>query len=144
VKKKILLIEDDALHRGWIGERIKARWLNVDFEFPFVASEKQFFREFDQLASAGLDLIIIDQMIPYTSEDDESENSEALKLSAFRGGTRCYDQIRKQDRTKMVPVLFYTILDSESVPSGVAYVKKTGDIELNELLDQVATAIRLG
>lgn len=143
MKKRILLIEDDAFHRGWIGERIKARWPNVGFEFPFVANEKQFIGEFDQLAGAGLDLIIIDQMIPYTSEGDESDNSAALKLSAFRGGSRCYERLRGDARTKSVPVVFFTLLDRETVPPEAVYVKKTGDSEMKGLLDKVATAIGL-
>jgi DNA-binding NarL/FixJ family response regulator len=141
VNKRILLIEDDALHRGWIRERIEARWPNVGFEFPFVANERQFIREFDRLASAGLDLIIIDQMIPYTSEDDESDNSEALTLSAFRGGSRCYERLRGDARTQSAPVVFFTLFDRDTVPPGAAYVKKTGDIELSELLEEVEKAI---
>ncbi|MEK7993367.1 MAG: hypothetical protein AAB403_06130 [Planctomycetota bacterium] len=143
MNKRILLIEDDPFHRESIESRIRAKWKDINFEFEPIANEKAFGQRFNELAARQFDLVIIDQMIPYTSDEDESDNRGALDLDAFRGGTRCYERLRKEPPTKAVPVVFLTILDQASVPEGVAYVKKTGDAKMVGLLDIIAKALAL-
>jgi CheY-like chemotaxis protein len=136
--KKILLIEDDPFHIAVIKERIGSRWPGTHFDD--IRTEKQFMRNCDWVANAGYDLVIIDQMIPYTSIEDESDDREALQLSAFRGGTRCYERLRSIKSSKNTPVIFYTILDGDSVPPDAEYVRKS-DSEMSELLLRVGQAL---
>lgn len=143
MKKRILLIEDDHFHRELIESRIRGRWENIDFVFEPITNEKAFRERFDELAARPFDLVIIDQMLPYTSWEDESHNRDALELDAFRGGTRCYQRLREDPRTRSVPVVFYTILDRESVPEGTVYVNKTGDSEMRKLLEAAGKALDL-
>jgi CheY-like chemotaxis protein len=143
MNKRILLLEDDDFHRDLIEDRIRRRWRDTSFEYKSIANEKAFFQTFDQIVAAGFDLVIIDQMIPYTSADDESDDPQALALDAFRGGARCYERLREDERTKAIPVVFYTILDRERVPEQAVYVKKTGDAEMTELLGTVGSVLRL-
>jgi hypothetical protein len=137
MKKRILFIDDDEIRVGWMQERIEKKWPDVSFDFNVITNEKKFTRNFEGFAKERFNLIVIDQMIPYTSEEDEEENSEALSLDAFRGGTRCFERLRSDSRTEKTPVLFYTILDRNTVPENAPYVRKTGDPNMPELLEKV-------
>lgn len=146
--KRILIVEDDPFHCEVIESHIRGRWPNTTFDFEVVTNEKDFAKRFNELANAELalaiiDMIIIDQMIPYVSKDDPDWKNQKTRESGFRGGTRCYDQLHGDTRTTQVPVVFYTILDREAVPPGADYVKKTGNTNLDDLLDKVAKATGL-
>lgn len=133
--KYILMIEDDVLRARWVRDLLRKEV--PEMEFTNITNEKEFFRRFNEWSTHPPDLVIIDQMIPYTSDEDESEDPQALRLNAFEGGNRCYERLRKDPKTSTRPVVFYTILDRDRVPGEAEYVKKTGDIEQPELIEKI-------
>ena len=122
----ILIIEDDAMHTKTIRDGISGRWLDRSFTFHTVTNELEFKRRFEEYASLPIDLAIIDQMIPYTTRDDQEDHEEAKGLSSFRGGSRCYVQLKNDPRTEAAPKIFFTILNQESVPPEAESLARCG------------------
>jgi CheY-like chemotaxis protein len=142
--KRIVIIEDDHFHIKVVSDGIRARLGDVDIDFIIVTSERDFLARLGTIAAQSPALVIIDQMIPYGidqfADENEEEQKAALKLNGFRGGSRCYEALRRQAGMEATPVVFYTILHQEDVPPGVIHVKKSGG-QLKELLDKTLSAL---
>jgi DNA-binding NarL/FixJ family response regulator len=136
---RIVLIEDDEFFRTKIEQHVRDRWPNK-FELMALRTEKEFLKRFDDLTTHPPKLIIIDQMVPFTTAEDKDWD-EAPQHNAFRGGTRCYERLEEDSRTRHIPVVFFTILDPETVPTNVIYVKKSGDSEMAGLLDAISRVL---
>ena len=134
-RKHFLLIEDDQFHIDVITRRLEQTYRGS--EFDIYSTEKAFLAALAEKTAPQYDLAIIDQTIPYTTVDDPDPVDKATK-NALRGGWRCYMALREKEPIKTLPVLFYTILDEQSVPDGAAYVPKSGDPELTDLIAKVS------
>jgi hypothetical protein len=139
----VLIIEDDAMHTTSICDAIRAKWSGHAFTFYQVTNELEFINRFEEFATIPIDSAVIDQMIPYTTRDDTQLHAEAKELSAFRGGSRCYERLRKDPRTTAVPIVFFSILSQESMPLNAELVKKSGDPKLTEFLEAVGRVLNL-
>ena len=123
---KILLAEDDPFHARVIGQELKKEFGRKTQIHP-VSTEKQFRQEF----LGDWDLAVVDEMMPWTSEEDPEPYAEAPEEGPLRAGTRCYKLLRSTEATKDVPVVFLTNLDPDAVPEEAknAYVRKSIDFK---------------
>jgi CheY-like chemotaxis protein len=135
----ILLIEDDQFHKDVIENALKEFW--PDAAIRWLQTEKQFTREFEELADAGLDLVILDQMLPWTTEDDTEDDMD-LADGPLRAGNRCSAKLRGDERTRDVPQIFFTNLVRTTVPEEVGYVRKKDLGALKKLREEAERQMR--
>lgn len=135
---KILLVEDDPFHDDVIQDALRQRWSDVVIRS--IRTEKQFYSEFEAIADGGFDLIILDQMLPWTTEDDTEEDS-AIVDGPLRAGNRCSTMLRDDKRTRDIPQIFFTNLVRNTVPEEVSYVRKKDSEALTKLVREAEQQI---
>ena len=132
---KILIVEDDHFHKQVIEEKFRGH-LGPDTKICWVRYEKEFVQRFNEIAEMHYDLAILDQMMPWTDEDDEEYDADAPKDGPLRAGTRCWERLKATESTKDRPAIFFTNLEKRTVPDGAPYVRKKDDEEMTQLLQE--------
>ena len=131
--RKLLIVEDDPFHLAMMKQAYKKHWAGqVDIHSK--TNQKQFVSSFKRTGLEKFDLVIIDQMLPWTSADDEADDADYPPEGPLRAGTECFKKLQSNANTKTVPVVFFTNLEEATVPNGVKYVRKGDDVEMTELL----------
>ena len=135
MKKRILLVEDDPFHAQVVCAALKSK---IGCGVHVVASEKDFRNEYEELWYAA----ILDQMMPWTTEDDRDPFSGAPAEGPMRAGSRCYQMLKDKSLTKEVPVVFFTNLEQKTIPAGAHYVRKVTDPDLKKLIATIRQVIK--
>ncbi|MCX6602249.1 MAG: hypothetical protein NTV52_01500 [Acidobacteria bacterium] len=130
-----LIIEDDDFHfqvveRALLKAHAGALILRA-------ATEKVFVQRLNEFIGLNPSLVIVDQMLPWTDEEDADPYTDAPNEGPLRAGYRCIELLRSLRESKAIPVIFFTNLEQKTVPPGVAYVRKRADPKLVQLMDQV-------
>lgn len=137
---KILLVEDDAFHAKVIRSALESHFTPAP-EITHLKTEKEYRRRFEEIQEGGYDLAIFDQMLPWTTEDDENYNDgDAPEDGPLRAGSRCYQLLVTDEKTKRIPAMFLTNLERRAAPEGAPYVRKKDD---PDLVDTLAAIERL-
>jgi len=133
---RVLILEDDSFHEAFVQRALKLHFKQI--EFLVARTEKEFvLTRFDEIASQNWTVAILDQMLPWTTEDDEDVFGKAPAEGPLRAGTRCYERLKSDVRTAKIPVIFFTNLDGSAVPKGVEYVRKKSDPKLQDLISKI-------
>jgi CheY-like chemotaxis protein len=121
---RILVIEDEY------EDYLMAKGLLED-EFPGVivvrlATELKFRRWIAQLQMPLPDLVILDNMLPWTvpAPELESPPEEVANAGPWNAGLRCYELLRARPECSHIPVIILTIA-AIACPAGAEYVSKT-------------------
>jgi len=134
--RSILIVEDDHFHRQVIEKRLTEH-LGEGTTFRAIRNEKEFVRSFDEIKTAGYDLALVDQMLPWTHEDDEEIDDDAPPAGPLRAGLRCAERLAKDPLTSSMPVIFFTNLERKTVPENAPYVRKKDDEHLDQLMQEI-------
>ena len=138
---KILIVEDDEYRAGARERKLRETWPHVQPEV--VKTELELTRSFDALAKAGFHLVVLDQLLPYTTIDDAPTDRAPDYYTPFDSGSRCYHLLREDRRTAKIPIIFHTIVPPENVPDGAIHGKKSGDFQMTELMEKVGSQLKL-
>jgi len=118
MKEKILIIEDDPLMAELLADKLS----KADFEVSLVVDAAGFFKELEgQLP----DIILLDLILPGMS------------------GFDILDKIKKEERTKNVPVIILSNLgDKEEIEKGLALGADSYLVKSNVLIEEVIRKIK--
>lgn len=144
---RILLVEDDYLQADAI-RAVLTRSLGA--EVDRVATEAGFYEQFDEIARAQPDVIILDLMLRWTDPSPEMKRAprQVLEEGPWRAGLRCERFLAEREETREIPILLFTVLeredletDLESLRRGVFFLQKGSD--LGPLVEAVRKLRRL-
>ena len=117
---KILLIEDDNLYSDELETDLKAdRAISESIpRIDLVSSEREFRERFEEIAEANYDFAIIDMMVLWerSRPDRKKPPQDVLDGGIYRAGFRCMDWLRKDSRTKDLPIVIHTNFSDREVP----------------------------
>ena len=129
--KSVLLVEDDPFHAQVVQSALKNEFGKI--EIDVVSSEKEFHQKIQKFK---WDVVILDQMIPWTTDEDPDPYTNAPEVGPRRAGTRCYELMIEKGGVMPI-VVFFTNLQQEAVPQGAEYVRKKGDPKLTQLITKI-------
>jgi len=138
--ERFIILEDDPWHAEVMERLLKESFPLVKVEI--LLTEKMFREAFEAMAGNPPLAVILDQMLPWTEEDDPDSKAGAPAEGPLRAGTRCFERLQRDPRTKDLPVVFFSHLDASHFPPGVRAVRKSADPKLKklvQLLKEVAT-----
>jgi CheY-like chemotaxis protein len=120
---RILIVEDKYLDYMSARQVLEQEFVNVTVDR--LATELHFQRWLRDEAAPLPDLIILDNMLPWTepSPDMEPEPEELAKAGRSNAGLRCYELLRADPGRSHIPVIMLTIL-SIACPVGAECVHK--------------------
>jgi CheY-like chemotaxis protein len=128
---RILLIEDDHLQAHGIqsGLRDLLQRDYHDLAFETLSTESDFYERFDEIATKGFDLIIIDVMLRWADPSPQMPEPppDVVEGGFFRAGVRCKQKLQSDRRTASIPAIIYTVLDESRLPPGIDIVPKSSD-----------------
>lgn len=104
---KILIIEDDHVERRQLCERIKAAFGAVELiEFE---TESAFYTKIDGVLADGLDLAIVDALLPWQFPSPESSPApvDVTEGGFWNAGARCVQRLRASPRGDVIPVIVH-------------------------------------
>src|ERR1035437_5648559 len=107
MKLRILLVEDDFLQRDSIRKA-----LEQNFEGAVVdsrASESEFLRDFEAIASSPPDIAVIDVMLRWTNPSRDAPNPPTEPWDPQRAGLRCAQRLHDDGRTSGAKIILYTV-----------------------------------
>lgn len=130
-----LIIEDDEFHFQVVERALKKNYPSA--VILRVATEKQFVQRLIELIDLNLSLIIVDQMLPWTDDEDADPYTNAPSEGPLRAGNRCIERLRSLPGPRTIPVIFFTNLEQKTVPPKEAYVRKRADPKLTQLMGLV-------
>jgi CheY-like chemotaxis protein len=145
----ILIVEDDPIQFEFIQEGFLQDKKHFEFKIERIATECEFRSSFEQIAHDRFDVIIMDIMLRWT---DPSRNmtmpSEKIEKEGFyRAGFRCIEMLKQDSRTKLIPILVYSVLDSEDLESelqlipNIEYLIK--DFDVRKILFKIYAMLTL-
>jgi len=131
--ERFIIVEDDPWHAELLARRLKERFPRTTVEI--LLTEKMFREALEAIASNPPLAVILDQMLPWTEEDDPDAKTGAPAEGPLRAGTRCFERLQSDPRTRNIPVVFVSNLDGSTFPAGAkAIVRKSADPKLSEVL----------
>jgi CheY-like chemotaxis protein len=113
----ILVVEDDKLQYEWLDRFLREnKSLNVT-RLERIKTEKEFADRFEEIASNPPNVILLDVMLRWAdpSPDLTPPPPEVEKEGFFRAGLRCEQKLAADDRTKNIPIIIYSVLESEDL-----------------------------
>src|ERR1051325_11491658 len=132
---RIILVEDDYWQSDWISLHLKT---NFKVSPEQVFTEYDFHKQFESYMQKPPDAVIMDVMLPWTeaAEDMEPRPPKVKEEGAYRAGLRCRELLAGNERTKNIPVIFYTVLDKndleselQDLPENAVFLLKDSDAE---------------
>lgn len=140
-RMRILLVEDDYLQSEWVCETLGQAF--PQGELTQIYTESQFRTQFEEIASNGFDVIIMDVMLRWAdpSPDMPELPPDISPGDFYHAGIRCRQLLIDDPRTRRIPVLLYTVLEKADLPPNVEYLPKGADYSpLIERLTQLTLA----
>jgi CheY-like chemotaxis protein len=120
----LILIVEDKYPDYMSARQVLEQQFN-DVTFYHLLTELDFQRWLRDEAAPLPDLIVLDNMLPWTepSPDMEPEPEELAKAGRLNAGLRCYELLRAHPGRSHIPVIMLTIL-SIACPVGAECVHK--------------------
>jgi hypothetical protein len=138
----IYVVEDDYLQLEYVC-RILQDEFGPDVEVRSIRTESEFWRRFEEIASAQPACVVLDILIQWA---EAAVSNESRGPGSFRtAGLRCQKKLSEDARTKNISVIFYTVLDRSDVldfPREVHYLRK--DVPDERFLALVRTLVTTG
>jgi CheY-like chemotaxis protein len=114
----IVVVEDDKLQYEWLDPLLRqSKTLNVT-RLERIKTEKEFYDKFEEIASDPPDVILLDIMLRWADPaPDFTPPPPEIDRDAgfFRAGLRCEQKLAADDRTKNIPIIIYSVLESEDL-----------------------------
>jgi CheY-like chemotaxis protein len=132
---KLLIVEDDHLQAEWISEKLSEAI--SDAEITCIRTESDFRRRFEEIANCAPEVVLMDVMLRWAdvSLDIPEPPEDVIKEKFYRAGLRCQRLLAEHERTALIPIIFYTVLertdlrnDLANLPTHVQYLAKHSDI----------------
>ena len=142
MRDSILSVEDDALQSEWIRQTIATRF--PDARLNQISTEYEFESKFEEIASKPPKLILLDVMLRWTDPaPNMPPRPEEVKQGGIgQAGIRCERRLKADPRTKNIPVILYTVLQTGSLqlPAHVTHLQKNADP--SELLRRISETLQ--
>jgi len=132
---KVLVVEDDYLQADWIQRNLERALPGITIYY--INTELEFRSRLDYIAGATPDVIVMDIMLRWANPDPNLQlPPEEVKEGGFyRAGLRCQKLLANDERTKDIPVIFYTVLEPYDLESelqqlsgNITYLRKESDL----------------
>jgi DNA-binding NarL/FixJ family response regulator len=138
MKLRILLVEDDHMQRKSIQEALEEKLEGVEVETK--ASEWEFRRDFEAIASTPPKFAVIDVMLRWASPSRDAPDPPSQPWDSQRAGLRCAQWLHDDSRTVGVKLILYTIFDHGNMhevilPQGAVWLTK--ELSPQELVDTI-------
>jgi|ERR1022692_346492 CheY-like chemotaxis protein len=142
---EILSLEDDPLQAEWIRQTIESGVAGS--KVNHVGTESEFVARFPGIVAAPPTLILMDVMLRWAdpSPNIPERPADVKKGGMRRAGLRCCTRLAANPKTRVIPVILYTVLQSseltelekelDMVPPNLLYVQK--DSNPAELLKNI-------
>jgi CheY-like chemotaxis protein len=119
----ILLLEDDHNQVELIVAELRGGFPAA--KIVTISTERDFRSRFEEIAVNPPAIFLIDIMVRWTDSEPNLEvrPQEVKEEGFYRAGLRCLKLIKLDDRTKDIPVIFYTVLENHDL---------TGQMDLSE------------
>jgi DNA-binding NarL/FixJ family response regulator len=119
------LVDDDPLFNEEVIEELGGRFPSLQVEV--IKTEKEFRERLDDPAKFNFDFVILDVMVHWADQSEESLPDPALKGGYFRAGIRCLEEILKRPELAKVPVIIHSALDEDQILAKVREQKLAED-----------------
>ncbi len=126
----ILIVEDDYFQAEWIEQIVLKEFSGSRTKILRTETE---FRDFMREGGFKPDVIILDVILPWTVPGSKAEPppEEVRNNGRHRAGVRCWRHLAENPETRDIPVVLYTVLDTEDlqedIPPNVRYLSKQSD-----------------
>ena len=138
MKLRILLLEDDFLQRDSIRKALEQNFEGavVDTE----ASESEFHRNFEAIASNPPDIAVLDVMLRWANPSPDAPSPPTEAWEPQQAGLRCARLLKQDLRTSRVSVILYTAFNPLNfcdleLPTGAIWLTK--ELSLDQLIECV-------
>jgi DNA-binding NarL/FixJ family response regulator len=132
---KLLIVEDDHLQAEWIYQKLKEEMPGA--EISCIRTESEFRSKLEEIANAPPEVVLMDVMLRWADVtfDIPEPPEDVVKEKFYRAGLRCERLLAKDERTALIPIIFYTVLERTdlrnelvNLPAHVQYLAKHSDI----------------
>jgi CheY-like chemotaxis protein len=141
----VLIVEDDKVQFQSFEKALRES--SVISRINRIRTEKEFNDRFEEIALDKPDVILMDIMLRWADPEPDlpPPPPEIDNEGFYRAGLRCERLLARDDRTKNIPIVIYSVLDSGQVGKeiprrpGVNFLNKTFDLKALEraLIDSV-------
>ena len=116
---RILLVEDDHLQSGPTLDNLEREFHGANF--TRIRTESEFRAKLKEIATNKPDVIIMDVMLPWDDPDPDLKVPQDVLAEGGigRAGIRCKKLLAKNEKTRDIPVLFYTVLDNPQLQTEI-------------------------
>ena len=138
MRLRILLVEDDFLQRDSIRKALEQNFVGAAVDAR--ASESEFLRDFEAIASNPPDIAVIDVMLRWANPSRDAPEPPAEPWEPQRAGLRCAQRLHDDDRTSGAKIILYTVFDRVNMddvqpPEGAIWLTKK--LSFQELIETV-------
>lgn len=149
---RILVVEDDHIQADWIKKKLQDAFAQTHggVELIVINTESEFRTRLPELANSLPDVIVMDVMLRWAdpSPDLARPPQDVIQEGFYRAGLRCERLLASDPRTSSIPVVLYTVLDSNAMDHeitnlrpNVKYLPKSSDVEpLAKMIRELTTA----
>ena len=149
---RILVVEDDHLQAEWLRTNLGEGFpeLRESPKIELMSTEFEFRQRFGEITDSPPDVIVMDVMLRWAdpSPDMEPPPPDVVKEGFYVAGLRCEQLLAADRRTRVVPVILYTVLDSSALNHelrklrpNVRFLPKESDIKpLVRMINFLTTA----
>jgi len=118
-------VDDDPLFNEEVIRELGGRFKNLQIEV--IKTEKEFRERLADPAKFNFDLVILDVMVHWADQSEESLPDPTLKGGYFRAGIRCLEEILKHPELAARPVIIHSALDEDQILAKVREQKLAED-----------------
>lgn len=138
MKLRILLVEDDFLQCDSIRKALEQNFAGAAVDTN--ASESEFLRDFEAIASSPPDIAVIDVMLRWANPSRDAPNLPTEPWEPQRAGLRCAQRLHDDGRTSSAKIILYTVfnrvnMDDVQPPEGAIWLTK--ELSVQDLIDIV-------
>jgi CheY-like chemotaxis protein len=141
----VIVVEDDYMQFDWINMNLKEAFGAEPRRFK---TEREFHDAIGEIKENPPDVIVMDVMLPWDAlwkedQEDEVKPDEVRQEGEYRAGFRCQALLAQDEKTKMIPLILYTVQNREDLsgelkdlPPSAMFLSKGEDI--SPLIDKIA------
>lgn len=125
-----VVVEDNAGRSHRIQQHLRKAFRRA--EITPVYTEKEFREKFPHFVSTPPSLFVLDVMVRWTTMRDRVKPPKDVAQGQYhRAGLRCQAMLMADERTKHIPVIFFTAVGSlgseiHGLPKSVVYIQQDG------------------